>query len=65
MACRSCGDHPGEKPLLTLVLPETRPNVDGTKVQSQCQPVSFTAGQCLPAARKPMITLISLRIHAS
>jgi hypothetical protein len=34
-------------------------------VQSDCQPVSFTAGQCLPAAHMPMITLISLRLYAS
>jgi hypothetical protein len=55
----------GKKPLSTTLQPETHPNAGGTGVQSQCQPVSFIAGQCLPAARKPMITLISLRIHAS
>ena len=40
------------------------PNAGGTRVQIQCQPVSFTAGQCLPAAVRRVITLISLRIYA-
>ncbi len=41
-----------------------RINAVGVRVPIQRQPVSLTAGQCLLAANRRVITLISLRIYA-
>jgi hypothetical protein len=64
LACASRGDHLRAKPQRTSFFPEIRSTAGSTVVPIQRQPVSLTAGQCLPAARPVVNTLISLRIYA-